>query len=97
MIASIFNWKIAIAYVAVGVVLAVIGGTIISKSNLENYVESFVYSNKAFENDGEELTTGDRIGFAKDQVLDIIRRVWIYILLGVGIGAVIHNWIPSHI
>jgi uncharacterized membrane protein YraQ (UPF0718 family) len=95
LIASIFNWKIAIAYVAVGVVLAVIGGTIISKSNLENYVESFVYSNKAFENDGEELTTGDRIGFAKDQVLDIIRRVWIYILLGVGIGAVIHNWIPE--
>ena len=95
LIASICNWKIAIAYVAVGVVLAVIGGTIISKSNLENYVESFVYSNKAFENDGEELTTGDRIGFAKDQVLDIIRRVWIYILLGVGIGAVIHNWIPE--
>lgn len=95
LIASIFNWKIAIAYVAVGVVLAVIGGTIISKSNLENYVEPFVYSNKAFENDGEELTTGDRIGFSKDQVLDIIRRVWIYILLGVGIGAAIHNWIPE--
>ncbi|NMA03969.1 MAG: permease [Clostridiales bacterium] len=95
LIASIFNWKIAIAYVVVGVILAVIGGTIISKSNLEEYVEPFVYSSKVLENEQEELTTRDRIDFAKDQVLDIIQKVWLYILLGVGIGAGIHNWIPE--
>ncbi len=95
LIASVFNWKIAIAYVAVGVILAVIGGTIISKSNLEEYVEPFVYSSKVLENEQEELTTRDRIDFAKDQVLDIIQKVWLYILLGVGIGAGIHNWIPE--
>lgn len=95
LIASIFNWKIAIAYVILGVILAVIGGTIISKSNLEKYVEPFVYSNRVLEHEEEKLTTRDRINFAKDQVLDIIQKVWMYVLLGVGIGAGIHNWIPE--
>jgi len=97
LFASIFNWKIAIAYVIVGLILAVIGGTIISKSNLEKYVEPFVYSNKVLEIEQEKLTTKDRIDFAKDQVLDIIKKVWLYILIGVGIGAAIHNWIPEPI
>lgn len=97
LLASIFNWKIAIAYVIVGLILAVIGGTIISKANLEKYVEPFVYSNKMIKTDQEELTTGDRIDFAKHQVLDIIKKVWLYILIGVGIGAAIHNWIPENV
>jgi len=97
LLASIFNWKIAIAYVLVGLVLAVIGGTIISKANLEKYVEPFVYSNKMIETELEELTTKDRVNFAKDQVRDIVKRVWIYILIGVGIGAAIHNWIPENV
>lgn len=97
LLASIFNWKIAIAYVVVGIILAVISGTIISKLKLEKYVESFVLNNKVSEIQQEELTTGERIDFAKNQVLDIIKRVWPYILIGVGIGAVIHNWIPESI
>lgn len=97
LLASIFNWKIAIAYVVVGLVLAVIGGTVISCLKLEKYVESFVYSNKMIEIEQEELTFRDRIDFAKDQVVDIIKRVWMYILIGVGIGAAIHNWIPESI
>ena len=95
LLASIFNWKIAIAYVIVGIVLAVIGGTIISKSKLEKYVEPFVYNNKVLEVEQEELTTRDRIGFAKEQVINIIKKVWLYILIGVGIGAAIHNWVPE--
>ncbi|MEO1814389.1 MAG: permease [Acetobacterium sp.] len=97
MLASIFNWQIAIAYVIVGLILAVIGGTIIGKSNLEDYVEPFVYSNKMIEMDQESLTIKDRMTFAKDQVLEIIQKVWLYVLIGVGIGAVIHNWIPEDI
>lgn len=97
LLASIFNWKIAMAYVVVGLILAVVGGTIIGKSKLEDYVEPFVYSNKMIEADQETLTTGDRMGFAKDQVWEIVRKVWLYILIGVGIGAVIHNWIPESI
>ncbi|MBU5677013.1 permease [Alkaliphilus sp. MSJ-5] len=97
LLASVFNWKIAIAYVVVGIVLAVIGGSIISKLKLEEYVEPFVYSNKMLEAEQEELTAMNRIGFAKEQVLDIIQKVWLYILIGVGIGAAIHNWIPESV
>lgn len=97
MLASIFNWKIAIAYVVVGIVLAVIGGTVISKMRLEKYVEPFVFNNKVLQVEKEELTFHDRLDFSKEQVLNIIRKVWIYILIGVAIGAVIHNWIPEPI
>jgi uncharacterized protein len=97
LLASIFNWRIAIAYVVVGLVIAVIGGTIISKLKMEKYVESYVFSNKMLEVEEEELTNKDRMQFGKDQVRDIVKRVWKYILLGVGIGAAIHNWIPESV
>lgn len=97
LLASIFNWKIAIAYVVVGLVLAVLGGTIISKLHLEEYVEPFVYGNKSVDLEQEELTVKDRIAFGKEQVLSIIKKVWMYILIGVGIGAAIHNWIPESV
>lgn len=97
LLASIFNWKIAISYVIVGVILAVTGGTIISNLKLEKYVEPFVFNNKIADVDQEELTTKDRIEFSKNQVLDIIKKVWLYVLIGVGIGAAIHNWIPEYI
>ena len=95
LLAGIFNWKIALAYVVVGLVLAVIGGTIIGKLNLESEVESFVFSNNMEMGEEEPMTRRERVDFAKDQVLDIIRKVWIYVLLGVGIGAAIHNYIPE--
>ncbi len=97
LLASIFNWKIAISYVVVGIVLAVISGTIISKLKLEKYVESFVFKNKLVEVDAPEMTRKERLSFAKDQVLTILQKVWLYILIGVGIGAAIHNWIPESI
>lgn len=97
LLASIFNWKIAIAYVIVGVLLAVIAGTVISRLKLEKYVEPFVYSNKVHDVEQSELTVKDRMLFGKDQVLSIIRKVWLYVLIGVGIGAAIHNWIPQDI
>jgi uncharacterized protein len=97
LLASIFNWSIALAYVAVGVILAVIAGTAISKLKLERYVEPFVFATGAQEGDPEKMTRRDRINFASGQVRDIVKRVWLYILLGVGIGAAIHNWIPESI
>ena len=97
LLASIFNWRIAIAYVVVGLILAVIGGSIISMAKLERYVEPFVFGNNMMNGDQEELTKKDRLIFAKDQVLDIINKVWLYILIGVGIGALIHNWIPESV
>lgn len=97
LLASIFNWKIAIAYVIVGVVLAVVGGSIMSKLKLERYVEPFVLENRLAQADTPEFSRKDRLLFAKSQVTSIIKRVWLYILIGVGIGALIHNWIPENI
>ena len=97
LLASIFNWKVAIAYVLVGILLAVVSGTIISKAGLEDQVQPFVYGNKMMELDQEELTVAQRIEFAKEQVQDIVKRVWIYVLAGVAIGALIHNWIPASV
>ena len=97
LLMSFFGAKIAIAYVVVGLILAVIGGTIIDKLKLEKYVEGYV---KEIENvDAEiiELTRDERISYSKDQVMQIIKKVWLYVLIGVGIGAAIHNWIPESI
>lgn len=97
LLASIFNIKIAVAYVIAGLILAVIGGSIISKAKLESYVEPFVFNNPIMEITQEELTTKDRVDYAIEQVKDIIKKVWLYILIGVGIGALIHNWIPEEV
>ncbi len=96
LLASIFSWKIAILYVIVGIILAVAGGTIIDILKLEKYVEPFVYNISSSANNVEEsLSTKDRINFSKSQVKDIIKKVWLYIIIGVSIGAIIHNWIPE--
>ncbi|RNC29377.1 MAG: putative two-component membrane permease complex subunit [Candidatus Dichloromethanomonas elyunquensis] len=97
LLASIFNWKIALAYVVVGLILAVTGGTVISKAKLEKYVESFVFHNKMLKIEPEHLTTGERLRFAKNHTEEIVKRVWLYILIGVGIGAAIHNFIPENV
>lgn len=95
LLASIFNWSIALAYVVVGIVLAVVGGTLIGKARMEQYVEAFVTQHKALDLPQEQLTLGDRLSYAREQVADVIQKVWLYILIGVGIGAAIHNWIPQ--
>jgi len=97
LLASIFNWKIAIAYVIVGVFLAVLAGTIISKMKMEKYVEPFVFSNKVLDVEQASLTVKDRAFFSLEQVLGIVKKVWLYVLIGVAIGAAIHNWIPQDI
>jgi hypothetical protein len=97
LLASIFNWRIAIAYVVVGLILAVIGGTVISKAKLESHVEPFVFNNKVVEIEQEELTRKERVTFAVEQVKEIANKVWLYIIIGVGIGAAIHNWIPESV
>lgn len=98
LLASIFNWKIAIAYVIVGLVIAIIGGSLISFLKMEKYVESFVLKGigeDVVSYEEIKLSRKERVKYSFDQVKDIIRRVWIYILIGVGIGAVIHGYIPE--
>ena len=94
---SFFGFKIAIAYVVVGLILAVLGGTIIDKFGMEKYVQEYVKEIEVGEDIVIEMNKKERIDYAKDQVLSIIRKVWIYVLVGVGIGAAIHNWIPQSV
>ena len=92
---SYFGPKIAIAYVVVGLILAVAGGTIIDKLGLESEVQGYVREMEAGDIEIIELTRAERISYSKEQVKEIFHRVWMYVLIGVGIGAVIHNWIPQ--
>lgn len=95
LLMSIFGWKVAVVYVVLGLVIAVIGGTMIEKPGLENEVEEYIRSGKAIDLPQEELHFKDRMKFAWDQVVDTAKRVVLYVLIGVGIGAFIHNWIPE--
>lgn len=95
LLASIFGWKIAAAYVVVGLIIAVAGGTLIEKLHMERYVEEFIRSASAVDIDSPQLTQKERFQYAKDQMLSTFKKVFPYILVGVGIGAVIHNWIPQ--
>ena len=92
---SIFGAKVAVVYVILGLVIAVIGGTIIEKLRMEKYVESFVLSAGSVDIESPDLTIQERLTYAKEQMLGTLKKVFPYILIGVGIGAVIHNWIPE--
>ena len=95
LLMSIFGWKVAVIYVAVGLVIAVVGGTIIEKLHMEKYVESFILSSSSVDIESPDLTKKDRLIYAKEQMLATFQKVLPYILIGVGIGAIIHNWIPA--
>lgn len=95
LLMSIFGAKIAIAYVIIGLVIAVIGGTIIEKLHMEKYVENFIMNASAVDINSPTLTRKERVIYAKDQVVETFKKVFPYILIGVGIGAIIHNWIPE--
>lgn len=95
LLVSIFGWKIAIAYIAVGLVIAVVGGTLIEKWHMEKYVEDFIKNASSVDIEVPSLRRKERLIFAKDQMFSTFKKVFPYILLGVGIGSVIHNWIPE--
>ena len=95
LLMSIFGAKVAIVYVVLGLVIAVVGGTLIEKLHLENQVEEFIRNAKQIDIPQAELTVEDRIKYAAEQVTETFKKVFPYILIGVGIGAVIHNWIPE--
>lgn len=95
LIMSFFGFRIAAIYVITGMVLAIIGGWIIGKLKMEKYVEPFVYNNPMVQIEEQQLTRKERHDFSKEQAIDIFKRVWLYVIVGVGIGATIHNWIPE--
>lgn len=95
LLMSIFGWKVAVIYVLMGLVIAVIGGTLIEKMHLENQVEEYIQKGRQIDVPQEELHFSDRIKYAWEQVVFTAKKVAPYVLIGVGIGAFIHNWIPE--
>ena len=95
LLMSIFGARVAIIYVLVGLVIAVAGGTLIEKLRMERHVESFIRSASHVDIESPSLTRRERLQYAKEQVESTFRKVFPYILIGVGVGAVIHNWIPE--
>ena len=95
LLMSIFGWKVAVVYVVLGLVIAVAGGTLIEKLHLENQVEEFVRNGRSLDVPQEELRFKDRLKYAWEQVAATAKKVAPYVLIGVGIGAIIHNWIPE--
>jgi uncharacterized membrane protein YraQ (UPF0718 family) len=97
LLMSVFGPKIAIAYVIVGLILAVVGGTLIEKLDMEKYVEQFIKLSASVDLESPELTKKDRLIYANEKMLATVKKVWLYVFIGVGIGALIHNWIPTEI
>lgn len=95
LLVGIFGWKIAITYVMIGLMIAVIGGTLIQTLHMEQYVEEFIRNASSVDIDCPSLTQTERLEYAKEQMYSTLKKVFPYILIGVGIGAVIHNWIPQ--
>ena len=97
LLMSIFGTKVAVVYVLLGLVIAVVGGTLIEKLHLENQVEEVIRNAKQIDIPQEELMVKERIKYAWEQVVETFKKVFPYILVGVGIGAFIHNWIPEDV
>ncbi len=96
LLMSIFGWKVAVLYVILGLIIAVIGGTLIEKLRLDDQVEEYIRIGHDMDVPQEELHFKDRLRYAWEQVIQTVKKVTPYILIGVGIGAIIHNWIPEH-
>lgn len=97
LLMSIFGWKVAVVYVIVGLIIAIAGGTLIEKLHLENQVEEYIKNANKIDIPQEQLQFKDRLKYAWEQVLHTAKKVFPYVLIGVGIGSVIHNWIPQDI
>ena len=95
LLMSIFGWRVAVVYVVLGLVIAVAGGTLIEKLHLEAQVEEFIRNGRAMDVPQEELRFADRMQYAWEQVVATAKKVAPYVLIGVGIGAIVHNWIPE--
>ena len=95
LLMSIFGWKVAVAYVVLGIVIAVVGGTVIGKLKMERYVEDFVLQAQGVQTEGERLAQKERLAYAGRQMAATFRKVFPYVLVGVAVGAAIHNWIPA--
>lgn len=97
LLMSIFGFKISLAYVVVGLLVAIIGGTFIEKLKMEEHIEQYITAAGSVDIAVPDLTRRDRLIYAKEQMQSTVKKVYLYVLIGVGIGALIHNWIPAEV
>lgn len=97
LLMSIFGFKIALAYVVVGLILAVLGGSLIERLKMEDEIEQYIRTTGSVDLEVPDLTRKDRLLYAKEQMQNTVKKVYLYVLIGVGIGALIHNWIPTEV
>ena len=97
LLMSIFGFKISLAYVVVGLLLAILGGSIIEKLKMEDEIEQYIRTAGSVDLEVPDLTRKDRLLYAKEQMQNTVKKVYLYVLVGVGIGAMIHNWIPTEV
>lgn len=97
LLMSIFGFKVSFAYVVVGLILATLGGSFIERLRMDDQIEQYIRSAGSVDIELPDLTRKDRLNYAKDQMLAIVKKVYLYVLIGVGIGALIHNWIPEEL
>ena len=95
MLMSFFGEKFAVAYVLLGLVLAVIGGLMISFLKMEDHIKSYNGNVRELYSESENFTQKQRLSYAKSDTVIIVKNVYKYVLMGVGIGAIIHNWVPK--
>jgi len=97
LLMSIFGFKISLAYVVVGLILAVLGGSLIERLKMEDEIEQYIRTAGSVDLEVPDLTRKDRLSYAKEQMQNTVKKVYLYVLIGVGIGALIHNWIPTEV
>ncbi|MGB4661318.1 MAG: permease, partial [Mobilitalea sp.] len=97
LLMSIFGFKISLAYVVVGLILAILGGSLIERLKMEDEIEQYIRAAGSVDLEVPDLTRKDRLLYAKEQMLNTVKKVYLYVLIGVGIGALIHNWIPTEV
>ncbi len=95
MLIAVLGWKLAALYVVSGLAVAIVGGVLIGRMGLENQVEGYVYQTRMGTAEAAEMTWRERIAYAWDDVKDIVSRIWIYVLIGIGVGAAIHGYAPA--
>ncbi|SFR11189.1 Predicted permease [Desulfoscipio geothermicus DSM 3669] len=95
MLIAVLGWKLAALYVVSGLAVAIVGGVLIGRMGLENQVEEYVYQTRMGTAEAAEMTWRERINYAWDDVKDIVGRIWIYVLIGIGVGAAIHGYAPE--
>lgn len=97
MLFTLFGWKIALIYLVSGMLIGIIGGIIIGQLKVKDQVEEYVFKMQLGDTPLEKLSWGQRLQFAKDAVIDIVKRIWLFVLIGIGIGALIHGYAPAEL